>query len=380
MTVFRVALVALMAPTLITLGTAPASAAPSKPVFKIVKKVDLRGDGQSAGLVLPGRKSGWGFWSRATADGEEREFVARRWDGKAWRASVLPAGMTGVNAELHAGGSSGSNVWVVQSEGLPSDTGQVEGAASAVARWDGRRWAVVKRFEGARLERIAVHSLSDVRAFGTEFDAQGRPAHGVTWRFNGKVWRRTVTEVIEFDELAIGSTRHTWALGGGRLMHFDGVRWKNVRLGALLPKNSKSTEVEFTQVLARGSLAVVSGTVTRTVKGQPKIETFLLRWVGRRWSKERPKLAQGLSLQSLAPDGRGGLWVLGKNNSWARGGDDAQRLFHRDAKGQWQRWMLPFKPGRGYYDELALLPGTTRLVATGTTLGMASDGLVAVLK
>jgi hypothetical protein len=69
----------------------------------------------------------------------------------------------------------------------------------------------------------------------------------------------------------------------------------------------------------------------------------------------------------IASDGAGGLWLSGTdenppNNTW---------LLHRSASGTWTRQVI--NPQRAQVTGLALVPGTTTMVAPGTTFRSEQD-------
>ncbi|GAB3694784.1 hypothetical protein GCM10027589_58770 [Actinocorallia lasiicapitis] len=314
----------------------PAQAAEPRPTFKIVKRIA----DNPISLRMSGPKSGW-----LLSQGSR----VHRWTGKAWRFTPLPAGARGI-ADVADG-------WAVGTTGSPlHEVGPLRRAeVSTIVRWDGRRWRIAARVPGEKLRRVAVLGPRNVWVFGDT----------TAWHFNGRAWKRTGRFAsFELEKVRTGAGRiYGTTFFDGRFARWDGRRWRKITLP--LPARTKKREVEVTSLDVHGKKIIVSATSTHLVKEFPEIETFVLRFDGRRWTTERPRIFQRMSLFHAFADGRGGLWAQGRVTSWARQpSEDSQCLFHRDAKGRWQRWKRPLSSP--WIEDLTLLPGTHRLLAALT--------------
>ncbi|GAA0937736.1 hypothetical protein [Actinocorallia libanotica] len=330
---------------------APSHAAPASP-FKVLEKVD----GVASRIVMTGAKSGFAFFVR----GEPRKPLAYRWNGRTWRATPMPGGFgDALNLEVEAAASGPSRVWALMS----THDGNEGAARSRVVRWDGRRWSKVRSFPGMLLDQIAVKGRKDVWVFGTD----ARTKKDKAWHYNGRVWRTKTVPGSQHSYLKVRSgAGRIWAIdwfSGHRLLRWTGTRWKAVKVtlpGGVSRWETTSLDVQDERV------TVGFSTKRSTEDGVPLSgESRIVSGNGHRWRVEKPGPARSKVLQIAVPDGRGGMWALGSDP--AIGPDDADRLYHRTAKGRWKTRALPYGGLNTRPEDLARLPGSTRLIGVAGT-------------
>ncbi|GAA3214399.1 hypothetical protein [Actinocorallia longicatena] len=306
------------------------AAAPRNP-FVIVKRTP----GTPGAVVLTGKKSGFSFW--VSGQGKARKVTAYRYDGKAWKASRLPAGLSGYDPAVGAAASGASSVWAVITAGSKR--------SSTLIRWDGRRWRIVKRFPGESLTGVAVLSRRNVWVFG---DAGEK---SVARHFDGRKWTRRTLPDLDLDGVHQGAGR-IWAISARKrqVVRWTGKAWKPVAL----PKGSGEA-----MTLAVTGGRVTLGTMTVDTSGaEPKLASHLLTWDGRAWRKEPGSpLVEKLWLRAAVPARDGGLWVLGYDFD-----DESQHLLRRAPDGRWSRQALGTADNPYTYYTLTRVPGTSRLV------------------
>lgn len=286
-------------------------------------------------VVAPGKKDAWALGGSEFYGGGVP--VAEHWNGRRWRAAVLPSGLT--DAISAASAPAGNDIWAVS------------GLGGYVLHYNGSAWSVARRWHPAFFEEITgVTALSptDVWVFGP---AGGWPGVG-TWHLHGRTWTRVTTgagrQVATASAL---SPRNIWAIGdcGGpcyEVLHYDGAAWRRVASPAL-------KGAQFAGILALSPSDVwASG----TVPSAGRVVSVLLHRNGTVWSRVRtpwPVLPGG-----LAPDGRGGVWLIATGlpggRSWAA---------HLSRAGRWQRYLLS---GSSFaVNGLALIPGGSSLWGAG---------------
>ena len=156
-----------------------------------------------------------------------------------------------------------------------------------------------------------------------------------------------------------------WAIGADNvspddiLVHYNGTTWRQVTSTAL-------AGLQFRSILA---LSDTNVWVTATVGGS--LPDHLLHFNGKAWASQ--PVPAGVQLNSIAPDGHGGLWF-----SAARLKSSQPPLAeHRSATGTWSSHALP--TGTGLVSGIAPIPGTTSLWAAGyleTNGGTCSDAVI----
>ncbi|WP_067832476.1 hypothetical protein [Actinomadura kijaniata] len=358
----RAAAVAVAGAVAATAFAAPAHAA--APTWRVVKTYDNgKYDGFNGVLALS-KNNAWAFGGGDRKAGDFNRPLAYHWNGKSWRSSALPTGLTGHLWDGSA--SSSANVWAY---GGNSEAGGSRG--SYVLRWNGKKWAVAKKFAASRgrISGILALSAKNVWVFG----APGADRGVGTWHYNGRSWTELKNPPALIGEADASSATNAWANARGlngdakTIVRFDGKRWKTVSTKGVLPADQHPEDDNAPQVssfvgepLVRSAKEVWFPAHTQRYGGtsKPSTTNLLLRWNGKRWQKYAVPTKQ--SPREVVPDGRGGLWVV------AGSPHDRAEIWHRSAAGKWTRANVTVPRGRvGGPADAALMPGTRSVVGAG---------------
>jgi hypothetical protein len=276
------------------------------------------------------------------------------WDGASWRPVALPAVPQDVRyPSLSAvGASSANDVWVF-GKGM-------DGPAFG-HHWDGTAWQTTVLGEDDDIKDSAVIGPADVWVAGTGTAYQPLVEH-----YDGAQWTDTPLPATlwDVDAISASATDDVWLMGsdatGPVMLHWTGSEWHTVALPP--PPLDDGVRVAAQDVLATGPHdAWATGALTHegVVPGP-----VLWHWNGRCWSLVRLD-APDDSLNTLASDGDGGVWVV---SSGPRPGAD---LLHYSG-GTLTREPVPAEPGTTPdVRELALIPGTRSLWGVGA---LTNDG------
>ncbi len=292
-------------------------------------------------VVVTGRNTAWAFGG--TNPGGPSVPVAMYLSGGSWHAASLPAGLTGFISSASA--SSDRDVWAVSSSG------------GYALHWNGTSWTVAKRWHNhGQLTDVTALSSDNVWVFGT--GAAGLPGVG-SWHFSHHTWTRVGGLGGEVYRASAASRDDIWGIAasrtGGRIVRYNGRRWRLVRRSAAL------RGIHMSDILATSARdAWVAGNLAAK-HGYGKL--VLAHWNGLYWV--RIVLAADGWAGRLAPDGRGGVWLTAEATSLpARG-----LVLHISAGGLQSRSIVLAGDGSGV-SGLALLRGTGTLLATGGYLTM----------
>ena len=315
----------------------PAQAA-SGPGWRVVFSHHYGGPTTGSGYLAvasPGKAAAWavcgagGTGSLATCSPE-----GARWVHGSWRPIRLPGGLSGWLGAVSA--DSPKDVWAVSI------------ARGYLLHWNGIRWAVAKRFpqHGVMTQLTGVTALSPSNVW--VFGGPGADPGLGTWHFNGHSWQHVTSGAGDGIETASAlSATNMWAIGSATapqdsIAHFTG-RWTTVRAAAL-------SGLQFSAITAVSRHDVWAVGFVQTNPSQPR----LVHMTSRGWSRVRvPWLVNPIS---MAPDGRGGIWITADNSSglWA---------LHRSATGSWSRTRIESTP---VLLRIVLIPGTTSLWGAGS--------------
>lgn len=162
--------------------------------------------------------------------------LAFRYDGTAWHALALPAGI-GYQELAHVKAFSPTDAWAIGSDAT------VTGTPSAV-HWNGTAWSkvAVPTLTTLNLTMNAVSGTSghDVWAVGTAESGgyRNKVRHSAVMHYDGTAWAAvTVPDTSGVLDVAALSPTDVWALGfDGTVLHFDGTAWTSTGRpgGALL--------------------------------------------------------------------------------------------------------------------------------------------------
>jgi hypothetical protein len=326
---------------------APAQAATTgwRPFFRQHYGAQANFSGYMA-VVASGKNDAWAFGGSALTGGPGTPGtpVAEHWNGRSWRGSPLPRGLHDTIEAASA--PSANDIWAVTQFG------------GYVLHWNGVRWSLAKQLphaSGGQLTGVTAVSARDVWVFG----GGGFTGGLGTWHYNGRVWRQWKGNAIGLEEGAAVSASDIWATGGAvtpdsTIMHFNGISWRTVTAKAL-------SGLQFADIRAFARNDVWAD-ATAAASNQP---SWLVHFNGTQWT--RFKIPWKVVPDSLASDGRGGVWLSAVSVRPA----GPPYVVHRAALGRWSRTAI----GTLLFD-LAVIPGSSSLwgvgfAATGSTGGDA---------
>jgi hypothetical protein len=320
-------------------GVAHAGADP----WKVVMTTDIRGQDQFGTITVASKRNGWAFGALGDYDVETP--IAYHWNGKRWRRSALPKGLTVRNGyagydDSGLSASSDRNAWAVTATRSPV----------RALRWNGTKWLLSTVAKKGSLTGIAAYGKERAIAFGS--NGKDKPT---SWDFRGGRWRE---QPFKFKVEAVRSAgKYVWVLTVRKkqlvLSRWDGAKWLTVPTA--LSKPSGNAPITLT---ALGGNRV-------TVSAARGVESFLLTWNGKTWTRDTSPILKGWVMSRQVPDGKGGLWATAA--WWDSSGlpsDESRFLWHRDARGAWTRTPLR-------HDDLGLMsfahvPGTTTTWVAGS--------------
>jgi hypothetical protein len=299
--------------------------------------------------------------------------LIRHWNGTSWVTVSLPSKVSAAWNKIEpvndvVGATSPSNVWVF---------GGLEEAA--YLRLNGTRWSL-GHLPGARLgtskvvqvDAARVFSRSNVWVFGfTENLAAAQPAPApYAAHFDGSRW--AVTHVPGNSGIAAvsaASTASIWAVAGDSpLAGSEGLggsggtqsvlHWTPKGGWRQLPQPTLPAGSDLSDVLVQSGHVTVGGSEPNGVKGRTPLT---ISWNGKAWSQ--PSLGSASSAKwrvaGLAPDGRGGTWVLGIATNRT-----STKLWHL-ARGKWTAVHPAFGRHAWIVAQLAAVPHTDSVWGAG---------------
>lgn len=322
----------------VALAPAVVAQAASSPGWRVVFTHRYQSSTVGSGYVAVTSPSKTAAWTVGGAGGNGNPAtgrpVAARWRHGKWQAVSLPRGLSGLLSDVSA--DSAKDVWAIS-----LDDGYL-------LHWNGIRWAVARRWptHGLRVGLTGVTALSPSNVW--VFGGPGAFPGVGTWHFNGRSWQHVTSGPGNGIVMASAvSAKNIWAIGSTKspqdsLAHFTG-QWHSVHATVL-------SGLQFNAISAVNSHDVWA-------VGSPPAHPFRARLVhltSRGWS--RLSVPWQVDLSSLAPDGRGGIWVLAQDSS-------AEWALHRTTAGHWSRTKIgPI----GSVLRIALIPGTTSLWGAGS--------------
>jgi hypothetical protein len=290
-------------------------------------------------VVATSGQDAWAFGLRNFVNNRCGAPVAEHWDGSAWQHSALPKGLISPVAAVSA--PAAGDVWAVTEFG------------GDILHWNGSAWSVAEKLTGPRRPCGLGNDLTGVTAFSPDnvwvFGGGGISTGFGAWHFNGKTWTKlTGLAAGIFDASALSPT-NIWAVGSVKnpddaILHYNGKTWRQVTAPALKGLSP--------------SMIVLESATNIWVTGHPQTGSApqLLHLSKGQWvNVPLPQHVTGL--ESMAPDGQGGFWLVAGNThgSW---------IWHRSAAGRWSRTDVD--PGM-----IALIPGTTSLLGASDAVRAA---------
>jgi hypothetical protein len=312
--------------------------------WRVVTTVGPDNEGVSGTLAASSAADGWSVWIGSHYTAVERLM------GTQWARVPIPAKLTGyVRSAVAFDGDSATDFWLFNSyranQALRYSGGQ----------WTLQRipaWVLPRRPDGSGLSAVtaSVFGPDNVWVFGLDADAYA--AH-----YDDGAWAKVRLPAAP-DEVSAVSPDDIWALRGGTAWYGNGRTWTATKI----PRAAGDPPESFGDLTVSGR---DSAWVWRTVLASgPPTEAAVLHWNGTSWRSVAGTPAD--TIDSVAPDGSGGLWASGADVN--PGGFNL--LYHLTG----DRWS-EVNPPAGTWDQapesLTWIPGTRSLwgTATGRTPG-----------
>jgi hypothetical protein len=304
-------------------------------------------------VVALGANDAWAFGGTSASNVNESDAspIAAHWNGRAWSAATLPAGVSTAIAAVSA--PAANDIWAVTGEG-----GQI-------LHYDGHAWRVAKHVPGtfAEFTGITALSASNVWVFG----GGGFEGGLGTWHFNGRTWTESKTgNAVGLERGSAISASDVWAIGGTQapwstVERYNGHAWETVAKGL-------SGQLTFRDIWA---IADNNVWASASVYKNGTNTGILLHYNGKAWTKFSPPWpvsAGNISdIDDFASDGSNGLWMAYTTeiNPLGRSPQDVRYVAHRTGRGAWTRIEVGKNQAGAVLQGIALIPGTKSLWADG---------------
>jgi len=331
----------------------PAKASPPAgpaPGWRVVAAIGPYNDAVTGKLSATSATGAWSVWTGTGFTAIERLVGSR------WSRVPLPASLAGyARSAVAFGGDSPTDFWLFSSR-----------SPTRALRFSGTRWTlqpipawVLPHPSGSKGVRVSasVFGPKNVWVFGLDDGAYA--AH-----YDGSGWARVRLPAVP-DEVSAVSPDDIWALHGNVAWYWNGARWAASRI----PDAAGDPPASFSGLSAAGPS---SAWVWRTVGSPgPAAKVATLHWDGSSWRRAAAGAPADV-VDSVTPDGSGGLWATGVNVN--PGGFN---LFYHLSGGRWR----PANPPAGIWDQqpesLTWIPGTRSVLGTAT--GLTSKGSYGVI-
>jgi hypothetical protein len=346
---------AVMALVLVTAGCAQATpaarAAISVPVsgglsWQVVKRVPGLSDLGFSAVVAVGKNGGWAFDTAAKPTAWERNGS----NPNAWTQVPFP-GLAGETV-VCAVATSATNVWA-----FTSDFGK-----SRALRWNGTDWTVVRSFDQA-ISGAVVLSPSDVWVLGEPY----YPGAGMgAWHYDGRTWSAPASgRRLEGGSALSGDD--IWAFDGTDVAHWNGTAWSWTSVAALLPaKQFLNDSVGDRHLRAVPRQRLRHRQRQPAGRGRPAGHPAL----------ERPPVVQGggrqLRRRHDPADQLGRPRRLLVADAGVHGAEDLPAALLRRPP---DRGAAAGRPDKILVNAVALIPGTTSVLAGGDTHAAGNPGI-----
>jgi hypothetical protein len=315
----------------------------SAPVFKIFASIHYGQQQNASGysaVVAVARGDAWVFGG--TNPGAASSPTAEHWDGQRWRASHLPAGLSGFIVAADA--SSARNIWAV-------------GDGYAL-QWNGSRWAEARTWSAGQVTSVAAISPRDVWVFGSS-GFGGQPGIGA-WHYTGRSWIQVTGIAASVYRASALSATDIWAVtfspGGGSVLRYDGTDWDPVAAATAL------ANTQLSDILAQSPNSVWVSGISPASGADGHV--VLAHWNGRSWTRYAAPW-QAEQAERFTPDGAGGIWIPVVTD----GNSPQTWILHLSRSGRWTRAAIAAKAGAGLgVGDLALIPGTRSVWGAGGVL------------
>ena len=313
--------------------------------WRVITTVGPYNEGVSGTLTANSAADAWSVWTGTQYTAVERLV------GGHWTRVPVPVKLTGyVRSAVAFGGASASDFWLFDSY-----------RANHALRFTGGKWtlaadpglgaaAAVRRGRAERRHHLGF-GPDNVWVFGLEAGAYA--AH-----YNGRTWAKVRLPAVP-DAVSAVSPDDIWALHGDTAWHGNGKMWTATKI----PKAAGNPPEAFGNLTVAGRN---SAWVWRTILVPgPHADAAVLHWNGAAWRRVAGTPAD--IIDSVAPDGSGGLWATGVDVN-----PGGFHLFYHLTGGHWAE----VNPPAGMWDQapehLTWIPATHSL--WGTASGLTNKG------
>ena len=331
-------------------GQAALAPTTKTPSWRVVAAIGPRNEAVTGTVSAGSADDAWSVWTGTAFTAVERLQAGR------WSRVPLPAALTAyARSAVAFGGDSATDFW------LFSSRSGTRAAHFADGRWTLTpipSWVLQRPSGGSRPSvSAAMFGPDNVWVFG--LDAAAYAAH-----YNGRSWAKVRLPAAPAEVSAVGPD-DIWALHGNVAWHWNGSTWT----GDKVPGAAGNGAQSFAHLTATGPS---SAWVWRTVRapGRPA-EVGQLRWNGTSWQRAGVGAPADV-VDSVAPDGSGGLWATGADVN--PGGFN---LMYHLAGGRWNEVPAPAGIWGQRPESLTWIPGTHS--AWGTATGLTSKGSYGVI-
>ena len=306
--------------------------------WRAVTTVGPANENVSGTLAVNSAEDGWSVWTGSHYTAVERLV------GSEWTRVPVPAKLAGyVRSAVAFDGDSASDFWLFDSD-----------SANHALRFTDSKWTlqripawVLPQRSGGGLGAVttSVFGPDNVWVFG--LGAGSYAAH-----YNGRAWAKVRLPTAP-NEVSAVSPDDIWALHGDTAWYGNGKTWTATKI----PKSAGNAPEDFGNLTVSGH---DSAWVWRTVLTPgPRTEADVLHWNGASWRSVAHTPAD--NIDSVAPDGSGGLWATGVDIN-----PSGFHLFYHLTRGHWTRVNSPSGTLPQAREDLTWIPGTHSLWGTAT--------------
>ena len=311
----------------------PAVAAPAaSPSWHIVKQVHSGANGGFGAVTAAGKNTIWAF------DAGNKPAAWRR-TGSAWKRFAVPRPVNSASA------TSASNAWALTQSGQ-------------VLRWTGAAWVVSHVIKGGG--QIETLGPRDVWVFGLAWD-----------HYNGRTWSKVTAAPGHASTASALSDKDIWSFDQTAVAHWNGHVLTRTSVKKLLIRPNPTDNPGLVGIYAQSKDSIWAiGNGDTADAGGP---LFILHDNGHGWRRVVVGSLGSYGGASVAPDGRGGLWIP---LDGASAGPTTMAHF---SGGKLTTVKLPVSAEHITFLSIAAVPGTTEAIAGGFTHSANFTNIVGVV-
>jgi hypothetical protein len=313
--------------------------------WRVVTTVGPDNENVSGTLAANSAEDAWSVWTGSHYTSVERLV------GNEWTRVPIPAKLTGyVRSAVAFDGDSASDFWLFNSY-----------RANHVLRFSDSKWTLQQIPAWVLPQRSGGGGRSAVTAsvFGPDnVWVFGLGAGSYAAHYDGRAWAKVALPTVP-DQVSAISPDDIWALQGDTAWYGNGETWTSTKI----PKAAGNPPEDFGNLTVSGR---DSAWVWRTilVPGR-RTEANVLHWNGTSWRSVAGTPAD--NIDSVAPDGSGGLWATGVDIN-----PSGFNLFYHLTGGHWTEVNPPARTFPQAPEDLTWIPGTHSL--WGTASGLTRNG------